>query len=105
MGATAKLHSVGESYVGYPCIEVKDIKSGLLAAPAAAAAGAADGDYSAKGVYAAKSWKVRSCNGRSKVGIMCLSICMCHRCLQVTQQQHRHVSIILCDNWSASLFC
>jgi hypothetical protein len=60
MGATAKLHSAGESYIGYPCIEVKDIKAGLLAAPAAAAA---DGDYSAKGVYVAKSWKVGGCDG------------------------------------------
>jgi hypothetical protein len=54
MGSTAKLHSLGESWLGYPCIEVKDIKAGL-----AAAAAAAGGDYDAKGAYVAKSWKVR----------------------------------------------
>jgi hypothetical protein len=62
MGATAKLHSLGESYIGYPCIEVKDIKAGLMAAAAA-------GDYSAKGAYVAKSWKVRT--GRQWQAVCC----------------------------------
>ncbi|WIA22525.1 hypothetical protein OEZ86_009517 [Tetradesmus obliquus] len=60
MGATAKLHALGTSYLGYPCIELKDIKAGLLAGAAAAAAGPA-GDYSAKGAFVAKSWKVCDC--------------------------------------------
>uniref|UniRef100_A0A383V765 Uncharacterized protein n=1 Tax=Tetradesmus obliquus TaxID=3088 RepID=A0A383V765_TETOB len=61
MGATAKLHALGTSYLGYPCIELKDIKAGLLAGAAAAAAAGPAGDYSAKGAFVAKSWKVCDC--------------------------------------------
>uniref|UniRef100_A0A383VAQ1 Uncharacterized protein n=1 Tax=Tetradesmus obliquus TaxID=3088 RepID=A0A383VAQ1_TETOB len=75
MGATAKLHALGTSYLGYPCIELKDIKAGLLAGAAAAAAAGPAGDYSAKGAFVAKSWKVRP--GSCVLGCMLFDCRIC----------------------------
>ncbi|KAF6261546.1 hypothetical protein COO60DRAFT_1625305 [Scenedesmus sp. NREL 46B-D3] len=51
MGSTAKLHPVGQNFVGYPCVERKGAVLDLLPV----------GDYTARGTYAAKAWKVCDC--------------------------------------------
>ncbi|WIA42975.1 hypothetical protein OEZ86_009515 [Tetradesmus obliquus] len=51
MGATAKLHPVGQAFLGYPCVEHQGPVLNLLPL----------GDYSAKGTFAPKAWKVCDC--------------------------------------------
>uniref|UniRef100_A0A383V773 Uncharacterized protein n=1 Tax=Tetradesmus obliquus TaxID=3088 RepID=A0A383V773_TETOB len=51
MGATAKLHASGKSFLGYPCIEHRGPVLDLVPL----------GDYTARGVYMAKAWKVCDC--------------------------------------------
>lgn len=52
MGTTAKLHPSGMAFLGYPCMESKGLITDMVPVI---------GDYTAKGTYVAKAWKVCDC--------------------------------------------
>lgn len=52
MGATAELHDAGKALTGYPCIEHRGVLTETVTR---------SGDYSAKGTYVSKAWKVCDC--------------------------------------------
>ncbi|KAF8063666.1 Prx [Scenedesmus sp. PABB004] len=51
MGAAAKLHPSGKAFVGHPCLEHKGPVLDIMPL----------GDYTARGTYIAKAWKVCDC--------------------------------------------
>eukprot|EP00878_Enallax_costatus_P023273 GHUV01024744.1.p1 GENE.GHUV01024744.1~~GHUV01024744.1.p1 ORF type:complete len:307 (+),score=8.02 GHUV01024744.1:91-921(+) len=52
MGATSELHDTGRALIGYPCLEHRGVLTEVVTR---------FGDYSAKGTYVSKAWKVCDC--------------------------------------------